>query len=101
MLVVGFLLLLLGALGILAGLLTVSGTTELLGLDVDAVALFLVGVASGAAVLWGFWILKFGTKRSLQRRRESRRVSRRPEEAERHEGGAADGGTVERDPRTP
>ena len=109
MLVLGLLLLLLGALGILAGLLTASGTTELLGLDVDAVALFLVGVASGAAVLWGFWILKFGTKRSLQRRRESRRLSRRSEElersqaasAERQEGGAADGGHVERDPRSP
>ena len=109
MLVLGFLLLLLGALGILAGLLTASGTTELLGLDVDAVALFLVGVTSGAAVLWGFWILKFGTKRSLQRRRESRRLSRRSEElergqaasAERQEGGTVDGGSVERDPRTP
>jgi hypothetical protein len=109
MLVLGLLLLLVGALGILAGLLTASGTTELLGLDVDAVALFLVGVASGAAVLWGFWILKFGTKRSLQRRRESRRLTRRSEElergqaesAERQEGGTADGGTVERDPRTP
>ena len=109
MLVLGFLLLLLGALGILAGILTASGTTELLGLDVDAIALFLVGVASGAAVLWGFWILKFGTKRSLQRRSESRRLSRRSEElergqaasAERQEGGAADDGSVERDPRTP
>ncbi len=109
MLVLGFLLLLLGALGILAGILTASGTTELLGLDVDAIALFLVGVASGAAVLWGFWILKFGTNRSLKRRRESRRLSRRSAElergqdasAERQEGGAADGGSVERDPRTP
>ena len=109
MLVLGLLLLLVGALGILAGLLTASGSTELLGLDVDAVALFLVGVASGAAVLWGFWILKFGTKRSLQRRRERRRLSRRSEELERgaadpagrQEGGTADGGHVERDPRTP
>jgi hypothetical protein len=106
MLALGLILLLLGAMGILAGVLTTSGTTELLGLDVDAVALFLIGVASGAAVLWGFWILKFGTKRSLQRRRESRRLSRRSAElergeAERQEGGAADGGRVEQDPRTP
>ena len=75
MLVLGLILLLLGAIGILAGLLTTSGTTELLGLDVDAVALFLVGVASGAAVLWGFTVMKLGTKRSLARRRERRRTS--------------------------
>ena len=109
MLVLGLLLLLVGALGILAGLLTASGTTELLGLDVDAVALFLVGVASGAAVLWGFWILKFGTKRSLQRRRESRRLSRRSEELERgqaesagrHEGGTPTAGPSNGTPAPP
>jgi hypothetical protein len=93
MLVLGLILVLLGAIGILAGVLTGTGNAELVGLDVDAVALFLVGVASGAAVLWGFSLLRFGTKRSLQRRRESRRASRRSDELE--PGGA------DRDPRTP
>ena len=49
MLALGVILLLLGAIGIVAGVLTGTGSAELLGLDVDAVALFLIGVASGAA----------------------------------------------------
>ena len=93
MLVLGLILVLLGAIGILAGVLTGTGNAELVGLDVDAVALFLVGVASGAALLWGFSLLRFGTKRSLQRRRERRRASRRSDVLE--PGGA------DRDPRTP
>lgn len=106
MVAVGLILLLLGAIGILAGVLTGRGSAELLGLDVDAVALFLIGVASGAAVLWGFSILKFGTKRSLQRRRASRRAGRRsgePErdETERVERGPDDGRHVDRERHTP
>jgi len=101
MLALGVILLLLGAIGIVAGVLTGTGSAELLGLDVDAVALFLIGVASGAAVLWGFALLKYGTKRSLRRRRESRQAGRRSDELERRDGGADDGRPVERDPRTP
>jgi hypothetical protein len=96
MLVLGLLLLLVGVLGLLAGIFTARGTAELLGLDVDAVALFLVGVACGVAILGGCSILTLGTKRSLRRRRERRRVSRSSEHREpgttaRGEGGAAAG----------
>ena len=47
---------------------------ELLGAEIPAVALFLLGVASGVAILWGFGILKFGTKRSLRHRREQKEL---------------------------
>jgi hypothetical protein len=107
MLVLGLLLLLAGVLGLLAGLFTARGTAEMLGLDVDAVELFLVGVACGVAILVGCSILTLGTKRSLRRRRERRRVNRssaQPEPgttAPGEGGGAADGRHVARDPRTP
>ena len=35
-------------------------------MDLTALAIFLVGVAAGAFVLWGFAILKYGTKRELR-----------------------------------
>ena len=45
---------------------------ELLGFDVTTLESFLVGVAAGAAILWGFSILKWGTRRSLAHRRSAR-----------------------------
>ncbi len=59
-----------GILAIVAGVLLNSGTVEFLGLAVSAPTIFLIGVAAGAAVLWGFGITKFGTKRELRQRRE-------------------------------
>jgi hypothetical protein len=86
MLVLGLLLIAAGALAILAALGTADGTdVELLGVDVSAVALFLIGVGSGAAILWGFAITKFGTKRSLRQRRESKRLSELSEKLDKHE----------------
>ena len=43
------------------------------GIDVTTLEIFLVGVAAGAAILWGFSILKWGTKRGLAQRRSASR----------------------------
>lgn len=78
MVAIGLLLIVLGSLAILAAVFISEGSVELLGIDMSALAIFLVGVAAGAAILWGFGILKYGTKRELQIRRE-RRVARHDE----------------------
>jgi len=73
MVILGLLLILLGALAIVAALFS-SGSVELLGFDMSALAIFLVGVAAGAAIIWGFSILKYGTKRGLAQRKERKQL---------------------------
>ena len=76
MVILGLLLILLGALAIAGVVVDVDSIrVELLGAEISAVALFLLGVASGVAILWGFGILKFGTKRSLRHRREQKELA--------------------------
>jgi hypothetical protein len=66
MVILGMLLLGIGIIAILAGVFVSSGTAEFLGMDLRAVSIFLIGVASGASVIWGFTIFKMGTKRELR-----------------------------------
>ena len=100
MVILGLLLVLAGALAILAGLFGIDGSADLLGSDLHGTTIFLIGVAAGVAVLWGFTLIKFGLKRGLQRRRESKQLSELSEklekvEAERREDSdeKSDGGT--------
>ncbi|MDF1603632.1 hypothetical protein [Nocardioides sp. YIM 152315] len=73
--VAGLLLVVVGALAVVAAVFTATGTdVELLGFDVTAVGLYLVGLASGVAILWGLGLTKWGAKRTLRHRRESRRL---------------------------
>jgi hypothetical protein len=78
MLLLGLVLIALGALTIVAAVFTielVGGDIELLGgIELTPLGLFLLGVAAGAAVLWGFSIFKWGTKRGLARRREHKKM---------------------------
>ena len=74
MFVVGLLLILLGALAIVAAMFGSSESAEFLGQDLSAFAIFLIGLAAGAAILWGYSIAKLGIKRSLQHRRESKKL---------------------------
>ncbi|WP_182525457.1 hypothetical protein [Nocardioides dongkuii] len=77
MLLLGLLLIGAGALVIVAAVFTAEvdgGAVEILGTEVGVLTLFLLGVGAGLAVLWGFGILKYGTKRSLRQRRESKRL---------------------------
>lgn len=89
MLILGVLLMGGGALLIVASVLTAevtsSGKLELLNTEVGAVTLFLLGVGSGIAVLWGMSITKFGAKRQLAQRRENQKLSELSEKLDRAE----------------
>lgn len=74
MVILGLLLILLGAIAILSAVFVSQGSAELLGIDMSALEIFLVGVAAGAAVLWGYSILKWGTKRGLAQRKERKEL---------------------------
>jgi type VI protein secretion system component VasK len=77
MVILGLILIALGALAIVCGLFAteIDGTNlQFLGQDVSPVALFLIGVGSAVAIWWGLWIFKSGTKRSWARRKEQKRL---------------------------
>ena len=77
MVILGLLLIALGALAIVSGLFAseLDGTQlQLLGQDVSPVVLFLIGVGSAVAIWWGLWMLKSGSKRSWARRKEQKRL---------------------------
>lgn len=78
MVILGLLLIAGGALLVVAAVLTAeltaSGQLEVLGTEVGALTLFLLGLGAGVAVLWGLGIAKFGAKRSLAKRRESKKI---------------------------
>ena len=84
--VFGLLLIIAGALAVVAAVFTADGTdVELLGLDITALGLYLIGLGSGAAILWGFGITKWGTKRSLRQRREAKQLSELSQKLDQHE----------------
>ncbi|HXH81122.1 hypothetical protein [Nocardioides sp.] len=74
MVILGLLLVILGVIAILSAIFVSTGTNEMLGIEMGSLSVFLVGVAAGAAVLWGYSILKWGTKRSLAHRKERKEI---------------------------
>jgi hypothetical protein len=77
MVFLGLLLILLGALAIVAVVFDLESVpVDLLGAEISSMTVFFIGVASGVAILWGFGILKFGTKRTLRHRREQKELAR-------------------------
>jgi uncharacterized membrane-anchored protein YhcB (DUF1043 family) len=42
--------------------------------DLDALTIFLLGLGAGVAVWWGISIARFGARRSLKHRRESKEL---------------------------
>jgi len=77
MVILGLVLIALGALAIVCGVFAseIVGTKlQLLGQDVSPATLFLVGVAAAVAIWWGLWIFKSGSKRSWARRKEHKRL---------------------------
>ena len=86
MLLLGLILIALGALAIVATVFTVEivgGDIEVLGFEVTPLGLFLLGVGAGAAILLGFAIFKWGTKRGLARRREQKKLNELSEKLDR------------------
>lgn len=77
MLLLGLILIALGGLAIVAAVFTAElndGKIEYLGTDLSALAIFLVGLGAGAAILLGLSLFKWGTKRGLARRREQKKM---------------------------
>lgn len=85
MVVLGLLLILVGAVAIVAAAATADGTVELLGTDVGAVALFFLGVGAAVAVLWGLGLARWGARRSLRHRRESKKLGELSQKLEERE----------------
>ena len=85
MVLLGLVLILGGTVTIIAALFTASDTAQLVGLDLNALTIFFVGVASAVAVLWGWALIKHGAKRSLKLRKERKELSRLSEKLDRVE----------------
>ena len=80
MLILGLVLIAAGGLLIVAAVFTAettgtSAAVEILGTEVGAVTLFLLGLGAGIAILWGLSITKFGAGRSLKQRRERNKLN--------------------------
>lgn len=75
MVILGLLLILLSVITILSAVFVSEGTAELLGFDLTALTIFLLGVGAGAALLWGYSLLKFGARREMKARRERKELS--------------------------
>ena len=100
MVILGLGLMILGAIAVLSALFVSEPGTggELMGVDVSTLDAFLVGVAAGAAILWGFAILKWGTRRSLAHRKERKELTELNQKLERVEAERrADGDTSDSD----
>jgi hypothetical protein len=83
MVIIGLVLIALGAVAIVLGLFTaeIDGTTlKLAGIELSPMALFFVGVGAALAIWWGLWILKSGSKRSWARRKEQKRLEKLSEQ---------------------
>lgn len=87
MVILGLGLMVLGAIAVLSAIFVSEPGTggELLGFEVTTLGSFLIGVAAGAAILWGFSILKWGTRRGLAHRRERKELARLNEKLDRVE----------------
>jgi len=83
MVIIGLVLIAIGALAIVLGVFTAEltgGHVEFLGQELSPVTLFLIGVGSALAIWWGLWILKSGSKRSWARRKEQKRLEKLSEQ---------------------
>ncbi len=88
MLILGLLLVVAGAAVIVAAVFTAEvtgGHIEILGIEMGAVTLFVLGIAAAVAIWWGFSIGKFGARRSMRQRREDNRLQELSEKLDRVE----------------
>ena len=87
MVILGLLLIIVGGIAVASAVFVSEPGTggELLGFEVTTIESFLVGVAAGAAILWGFSILKWGTRRGIAQRKERRELNKLSERLERAE----------------
>lgn len=100
MVILGLGLMILGGIAVLSALFVSrpGAGGELLGFEVTTLEAFLIGVAAGAAILWGFALLKWGTKRSLAHRKERKELTRLNEKLDRVEAERREDDPERRDP---
>lgn len=86
MVIFGLLLLVLGVLGLLAGVFgseaeatSSKGQTDVhttfIGIEMSATTLFILGALSALLILAGLWTMKVGAKQGWKRRKEQKRLS--------------------------
>lgn len=75
MVAIGTLLMILGGLAVAAAVFVSEGSGKLLGMELDALVIFLLGVAAGLAILWGWGLIKGGTKRAMRERKERKKIN--------------------------
>lgn len=77
MVVLGILLILLGAGAVLAALFASDGSVTVLGFSLTAFEAFLAGVIAAVCVLLGLWVMTYGAKRRYRLRQERKELARR------------------------
>jgi len=90
MIVLGVLLIAGGSLAVAVALWSSSGSATFLGVDLGATTIFLLGLAAGLALLWGYWLVKVGARRSWRLRRENRQLREQNARASRRDGNGED-----------
>lgn len=89
MVLLGLLVILVGVVLILLGVFATDvsslGQIDVLGIDVSTTTLFVLGIAAGAAVLWGITITRYGVKRGLKQRKENKKMGELSEKLDRAE----------------
>lgn len=76
MVILGLLLILLGAVAVVLGITQLSGTdSSVLGADLGTRQIFVLGIAATLAIVVGLLILQFAARRSMKRRRERKRLN--------------------------
>lgn len=78
MLALGLILIVLGVVALLSGVFYNDDPGEaasLLGVPLGSTTIFLVGVFAGLAILCGFSLARYGTRRGLRHRREQKRLT--------------------------
>ena len=90
MIVLGVLLIAGGSLAVAVALWSSSGSATFLGVDLGATTIFLLGLAAGLALLWGYSLTKLGARRSWRLRRENRRLREQIARASRRDANGED-----------
>jgi hypothetical protein len=88
MLILGLVVVGLGVALVIAAFFTAEvsgGQLEIVGTEVGAVTLFVLGVAAGVAILFGLSLTKFGARRTWRQRREHQRLNELSEKLNRVE----------------
>jgi uncharacterized membrane protein len=95
--------------GVVLGLAGIFGTgydydshnnfqsSQILGINVDPAAIFVIGIIAGALIVIGLWIIKVGAQLGWRHRKEQKRLAELSEKLDRVEADRRARGDVEED----